>query len=552
MTSYQAVFGGTTIEPSDLSYRAITVDADNYVLSWPTETSLQLSLVASIMDVTAPDPDLFLQMPDATAVSTGTAVLFNNVGAEEFAVRNAAGVEIVSIAPGELWQAYLRNNATEAGVWAAYQFGAATSTADAASLAGGGLAAIGSLLWQSAPMTNLMVDYTTGPEDRAATLNWVATGAGELTLPDPSTLGNDWFVGVRNSGGGDFIVTPAAGNINALIELAFQPGDSAFILTDGTDFYTLGLGQSAIFSSDYTVIDLAGTGTYVLSSSELNRIIYKFTGILTGNRIVEVPETVQQYWVDNGTTGAFTLQIIMTGGGGVTIAQGERAILYCDGANVVDADTASVSLPIAIAQGGTGATTSSAARTNLGATATGNALFTAADAAAGRTALGATVTGAAVFTAADAAAGRTALGATSVGSAVFVAVDAPAARTALGATSVGSAVFTAADAAAGRTALGATVTGAAVFTAADAPAARTALGATSVGGAVFTAADAAAGQTALGATSVGSNVFTAADAPAARTALGATTIGNAVFTAADSAAAYTALGAPPTISGGEF
>jgi hypothetical protein len=66
---------------------------------------------------------------------------------------------------------------------------------------------------------------------------------------------------------------------------------------------------------------------------------------------------------------------------------------------------------IPVAAGGTGATTASAARTALGATTTGNSLFTAVDAAAGRTALGATTTGNSLFTAADAAAARTAIGA---------------------------------------------------------------------------------------------------------------------------------------------
>jgi hypothetical protein len=44
---------------------------------------------------------------------------------------------------------------------------------------------------------------------------------------------------------------------------------------------------------------------------------------------------------------------------------------------------------IPLTAGGTGATTASAARTALGATTTGNSLFTAVDAAAGRTAIGA-------------------------------------------------------------------------------------------------------------------------------------------------------------------
>jgi hypothetical protein len=88
---------------------------------------------------------------------------------------------------------------------------------------------------------------------------------------------------------------------------------------------------------------------------------------------------------------------------------------------------------IPLTAGGTGATSASAARTALGATTTGNSLFTSASAAAARTTLGATTTGNDLFTSADAAAGRTALGATTVGSNVFTAADAAAARTAIGA-----------------------------------------------------------------------------------------------------------------------
>jgi sugar lactone lactonase YvrE len=70
---------------------------------------------------------------------------------------------------------------------------------------------------------------------------------------------------------------------------------------------------------------------------------------------------------------------------------------------------------IPLTAGGTGATTASAARTALGATTTGNDLFTSASASAARTTLGATTTGNSLFTAADAAAGRTAISAASSG-----------------------------------------------------------------------------------------------------------------------------------------
>jgi hypothetical protein len=98
---------------------------------------------------------------------------------------------------------------------------------------------------------------------------------------------------------------------------------------------------------------------------------------------------VQQYWVDNATTGSYTLDVEPSGGGaGVTVSQNERAILYCDGTDVLNAATQGISLPVAVAQGGTGATTSGAALINLGGTSTGIAIFTAVDQAAAYAALG--------------------------------------------------------------------------------------------------------------------------------------------------------------------
>jgi hypothetical protein len=176
--------------------------------------------------------------------------------------------------------------------------------------------------------------------------------------------------------------------------LSFQPGESAIIVSDGLNFHTIGFGQSATFAFDYTVIDVPGTGSYTLLGSELNRVAYRFTGVLTGNRTVVVPATVQQYWVDNQTTGAYTLTITPSGGGtSVAIAQGSRSILYCDGTDVLEADTQGVSFPILVNQGGTGSTTAGGALINLGGTSVGVAIFTAVDAAAAYAALGAAPAG---------------------------------------------------------------------------------------------------------------------------------------------------------------
>lgn len=387
MTTYTSVFGGANIYPSEVSYSSVSLTAD-ITLSWPEETSSSENLATKIIDVTASSSGLSIILPDAQKAGTGETILFNNLGAHTVTVKNAAGVQVVTVASGTLWQVYLSNNTTTAGVWRALQYGAAVSQANASSLAGTGIVAVSTLLSQSVPVTEFNTNYVATSADRAKMFNWTGA-AGTFTLPDPSVVGNNWFVYLRNSGSGA-VAADATGLV--LIDgesfLSFQPGESAIIACDGFNFYTIGFGQSATFAFDYTVIDVAGSGDYALTGTELNRVAYRFTGILTGDRDIIVPATVQQYWVDNQTTGAYIFTIKTASGLGVTIASGERAIVYSDGTDVLDADTGGVSYPIAVAQGGTGATTTGAALINLGGTSVGTALFTAVDQAAAWAALG--------------------------------------------------------------------------------------------------------------------------------------------------------------------
>jgi len=388
MTIYQDVFGGATIYPSEISYSAISLTAD-ITLSWPEETSASENLATKIIDVTPSTSGLSILLPPANRTGVGNTILFNNRGAETFTVKNNTGTQVVTVAAGTLWQVYLAANSTAAGTWRSLQYGAATSIANASALAGTGIVAVGTLLSQSVPITSFNANYTSGVADRAKMFNWTGAG-GTFTLPDPTVVGNNWFVYLRNSGSGAIVADPPGiTTINGSLFLSFQPGESAIIASDGANFFTIGFGQSATFAFDYTVIDIPGSGTYTLTGSELNRVAYRFTGILTGNRTVVVPATVQQYWVDNQTSGAYTLTISPSGGGtGFTVSQGSRVILYCDGTNVLNAATQGISVPLTIAEGGTGATTASAARINLGGTSTGIALFTAADQAAAWSALG--------------------------------------------------------------------------------------------------------------------------------------------------------------------
>jgi len=390
-TSYTEVFGGTNIYPSDVSYLAFGLTTTDITLAWPVETNAPNAAAdfptARIMDVNCTGTSRKIYMPAANQAGVGECALFNNTGTTNFTVVNSIGGVICTVLPGTLWQVYMTSNTTAAGVWVAYQFGSTTSSANAAALAGFGLKAITTTLNQAITVLQLNSAYTAGVSDRAHMINW--TGAsGTLSLTSSATLGDDWFLYVRNNGTSALTVDPSGTEtINSATTLVMNPGDSAMIICDGTSFYTVGLGKSAVFTFDYTQINVAGTGNYTLSGFELNRIAYDLIGLLTGNRSVIVPATVQQYWINNTTTGAFSLTVKTASGTGVVVPQGGAAILYCDGTNVVSAQTLNVALPVPVASGGTGATTASGALVNLGGTSVGTAVFTAANSAAARTAI---------------------------------------------------------------------------------------------------------------------------------------------------------------------
>lgn len=393
-SSYTNVFGGTVIYPAEVSYRAVSVTA-NLSLSWPTEVSTDQNVVSQIMDVNAAAAGFSIIMPPANQVSVGETTLIFNVGSYAVTIKDYAGNTITSISPGLAWQLYVTNNNTEAGSWRPVQYGAGSSSATAGALAGSGIKAISTTLNQSAPVVSLAADYSIGNIDRALMFLWTG-GAGTFTLPTASSAGNDWFCYVRNGGTGAVtLVGPGGETINGDVNLVFNPGDSSLVICDGSDFFTVGFGQAPEFTFDYVAIDLTGeTSPYVLAGANLNRIAYNFSGVLTGNMIVVVPDTVQQYWVANTTTGSYSLTIANAGGTGVAVPQGARTILYCDGVDVYPAETAGLSYPIAVSQGGTGATNAATALVNLGGSATGIAAFTAASQLAARTALAAAASGA--------------------------------------------------------------------------------------------------------------------------------------------------------------
>lgn len=341
--SYNSPFTGQVIQPTDVSYRSITLTADTQ-LSWPINGNVDGDYTARIMNVTANSSNLELWMPPANQASVGEDALIRNVGGNSFNVRtfNDQGA-IVTVAPGETKYIYITTNANTAGTWGVIAFGVGTSNVDAATLAGYGLLAVSNTLNVSHPVTTFSNSTTATTAFRAQSYVWTG-GAGTLTLDSASTLGNNWFMLLRNSGSGTLTVATSGGQLfDGSTTVSIQSGDSCIIVCSGTAFYSVGLGKAAKFNFTQLTYPVTN-GTYTLTAAEAANVILKFTGTLTGNVIVVVPETIQVYYVQNTTDGTInnytvTLTTGVAGAAVAAIPAGQQATLVCDSVNLLNANT---------------------------------------------------------------------------------------------------------------------------------------------------------------------------------------------------------------------
>jgi hypothetical protein len=301
--------------------------------------------VANIIEVTATaNTNLKLYMPAATQVSVGQSALIRNIGSYAFTVVDTDGHTIVSVASGIAQYIYVTNNSTVDGSWGIVQFGAGTSAANAATLAGSGLTALNTTLNTSTAVSTFSSSYTFLPSDRSSMYVWTG-GAGTVTLPSAVNLGAGWFVVVKNDGTGILNIALTGtdtidGNSNPQLQLA----ESFVIVSNGTTYYSYAYGRSSTFFFTMLVKNVTG-GTVTLTSAEGAATIQEYQGTLTSNCTVILPPTVQLYSLQNKTTGSFTLTF-KTGSIGastVILPQGQTIIAICDGTNVYNAQTSTSS-----------------------------------------------------------------------------------------------------------------------------------------------------------------------------------------------------------------
>lgn len=90
-------------------------------------------------------------------------------------------------------------------------------------------------------------------------------------------------------------------------------------------------------------LSVAGNSNVTLTAAQARNQILNFTGVLTGNINIIVPDGPQQWTVSNNTTGAFTITVKTSAGGGVIVAQGTTVPVISDGTNVASLGAAALS-----------------------------------------------------------------------------------------------------------------------------------------------------------------------------------------------------------------
>ena len=342
MSGYVNPITGQTISPSQIGYDSLTISA-NTALDWPINGTTNANVVAAIIQVTATTAGLNLLMPSALQVSTGQSVLIQNIGSNSFTVTTASGATIITIASGVAQYIFLTNNSTNSGTWSTVTFGAGTSSANAAALAGDGLVASGTTLNQEYAESAIFSSVTLNSTYRAQFLVW-SGGVGTITLPTAATVGNGWFVMVRNGGSGILtLARSGTDTIDSVTSQQLQLTESLVIVSNGIDGYsTFAYGRSNAFAYTQLAKTVTG-GTTTLTAVEYANVVQEYYGALTSNQIIVLPSTVQIYYLNNQTTGAFSLtfKTSAVGAATVTVAQGQTLTVVCDGTNVYNSSSAS-------------------------------------------------------------------------------------------------------------------------------------------------------------------------------------------------------------------
>jgi len=338
MPIFTSPFTGTVVQPTDVSYYALSFSA-NVQLYWPAVVNPTQVPAARIIDATPSVASLIIKLPEANQGTTGADILIRNFGAVAFTVQDFAGTGSVSIPAGVSKYFYLSNNSTSAGVWQNVTFGAGTSSADAASLAGPGLVALSGQLNTTQNIVEVSSPPTINNASRASTFIWTA-GNNTINLPTAASLTAGWFIAFRNTGTGTLTFAPQGTSlINGNATLDTNPAESGFILFQQStgNFFTVGLAVPSnvtFTSSTYDVDSIAGGTFSLVSYAPIIQTYAALSGTRSTTLAVTLPATTQLYVLVNETGQAgynITFQVSGSLQTPISLADGAVALVLSDG-----------------------------------------------------------------------------------------------------------------------------------------------------------------------------------------------------------------------------
>jgi len=168
-------------------------------------------------------------------------------------------------------------------------------------------------------------------------LNWFYYGGMMLVDGVLTTIANNAAALALTASATNYVEVTRAGVVSKNTT-GFTPGSiPLYTVVTGASTVTSYTDQRAWVQPEHitSAASVAVTGADVTLSDAQARCSYlTTTGVLSGNRNVIVPNNWQGV-VFCSNTGPFTTTFKTSGGSGVVVAQGKRAILLADGTNVV-------------------------------------------------------------------------------------------------------------------------------------------------------------------------------------------------------------------------
>lgn len=309
MTSYTNVFGGQVINPTQVSYIAISLTS-NTTLSWGTEFQNTNPVVAYQMDVSPDMGGRTLTLPDATQTSVGQAILVNNPTAFSFSLNKADNTLLATISGPSINYFYLTNNSTTGGTWRQTPFGGGYTAVTS-------IAAVPASAMSNPSINNLSI--TGSPITTTGTFTFAFIGDLLKLISFGGTTGiatrigtEDWALRTITGGPGQIQITNGNGVVgNPLISLASNITGVTSI-TSGNIKISTNLIE-AINANGGIELKALGTGNITLNPSGTGQI-------LANKEIVTGFGTGVTYSTADSSTGYFRLAAANMGTTQVSLA----------------------------------------------------------------------------------------------------------------------------------------------------------------------------------------------------------------------------------------